>query len=119
MLISLADPGVVDGACVATLCYGNDAPTPVDKLNAQVARRARGRRETAEIPSGVTEIAPRWRRGGAEGPQAWGFLLEGVWAGVGASNMLAMSLKVQRPKGRSVSKNLCLSVGTTPPSTSE
>ena len=26
-------------------------------------------------------------------------------------------MKVQRPKGRSVSKNLCLSVGTTPPST--
>ena len=27
-----------------------------------------------------------------------------------------MSLKVHRPKGKSVSKNLCLSVGTTPPS---
>ena len=38
-------------------------------------------------------------------------------SGVSTLSMLAMSLKVHRPKGRSVSKNLCASVGTTPPST--
>ena len=35
--ISLATGGVVNGGCVVTLCYGNDAPTPVENFSAQVA----------------------------------------------------------------------------------
>jgi hypothetical protein len=35
--VSVSGAGVVDGGCVVTLCYGNDAPTPVTNLTAQVA----------------------------------------------------------------------------------
>ena len=42
---------------------------------------------------------------------------DGGSGGGGPAGRGGQTLKVQRPKGRSVSKNLCLSVGTTPPST--
>nr|ALD47959.1 gamma adaptin ear domain protein [Isochrysis galbana] len=35
--IALSGGGVVGGSCVAILCYGNDASTPVSNLAAQVA----------------------------------------------------------------------------------